>query len=156
MIYRLPIVRKVSCCWLLLVAAAGANATETADQALRHSCLQAKQQASHPQAGLCRAYIEGFLDGALLTDAAIIQSIMDEPDARSTFFERAYRTRVGTTRKPLPPTYLAKFCLPDSMDSAEIVATLVQHFDEEMLKTQPLKHVLYQTLKDVYSCSDHS
>ena len=64
---------------------------------------------------MCQLYIAGFLDGALLTDSAIIDSLAT---SQSDFFERAYRTRLGAGRAPPPPTLLAEFCLPANLPVA--------------------------------------
>lgn len=48
----------------------------------------------------CKYYVAGFLEGALLTDAAVLSNL--DRVVPSDSMERAYRTRVGESRASLP------------------------------------------------------
>ncbi|UTA48487.1 hypothetical protein L1F30_02825 [Simiduia sp. 21SJ11W-1] len=103
----------------------------------------ASVDASHA----CDTYIEGFIAGALLTDAAIVESL--ERSEGSAFMDRAYRTRLG--QKPVPPTYLASFCLPE-----QPIDAMVKEIRGHLLKAKPSRNigvVIYDVLKKHYPCS---
>ena len=102
----------------------------------------ASKDASHA----CNNYLEGFISGALLTDAAIIQSLASAEG--SDFMDRAYRTRLG--QKPVPPTFLAAFCLPE-VPMPELIADIRKH----MVGANPqrdLGDLVYGVLKQHYPC----
>lgn len=102
----------------------------------------AATEASHA----CDTYIEGFIAGALLTDAAIIQSL--EKTEGSAFMDRAYRTRLG--QPALPPTYLASYCLPE-LPMDQMIADIRSHM-AKVDPQQPLGEVVYAILKKHYPC----
>ena len=129
----------------LVLVATGARATDNAS--LRGSCQTAPESTD---ALPCRHYIAGFLDGALLTDTAIITSI--EQSQVSDFLARAYRTRVGNTRRQKPPpTFLAEFCLPPGVsidDAARQVHLAMRPLGEDA----SLQEHVYETVRQVFPC----
>lgn len=127
-----------------LVGAVTAQATE--DVGLREACT-----AKNLSSDACRFYVAGFLDGALLTDTAIIRSLTTDGDAdTSDFLARAYQTRVGHLRGGAPATALAEFCLPPELtidDAAREVLPL--------LRTDPdttLQEAVYAAVKTRFPC----
>lgn len=106
-----------------------------------------QQGASIEASHACDTFIEGFLAGALLTDAAIITTL-ENTEGGTDFIDRAYRTRVN--RRRLPSTFLASFCLP-RVGTAELVAdirALLRNADPE----RPLGEVVYDVLRTHYPC----
>lgn len=96
----------------------------------------------------CRSFIKGFLQGALLTDSAIIASLeKKEP----TFSERAIRTRVGN--KVAPPTALAGFCLPANRSILELAEITLDHVKKSERNSVELAKNVYKTLKTDYPCA---
>ena len=102
----------------------------------------------------CHAYIEGFLDGALVTDAAIVDSVTAKQPATSGFYQRAYQTRVSSQRLNLPPTSLAHFCLPENESRAEVVEAIAAGLLGRSDDDTPISDVLYGILKQKYPCPD--
>lgn len=118
-------------------------------QEISNACIAYKNNAVGLDKKLCKSYIRGFLDGALLTDTAIIDNFVNE---KSSFFQRAYQTRAVKDRKPLPATYLAKFCLPESEALPNIVDDVIKNLDKSSLESKSLNHVIYETIKRIYPC----
>jgi len=103
----------------------------------------------NPQAmAACRSFIKGFIQGALLTDAAIIKSIeQTEP----TFSERALKTRLGS-RLTDSPTELAGFCLPEGRSILELAEETLDHVKEAERNSAELAKKVYASLKTDYAC----
>lgn len=74
-----------------------------------------------------KAYIAGFLAGAQLSDSEIIRRFDDASrnEQPSSFFERAFKTRVGERSSSVPATYYAGFCLPDDIVDEEVIKTIM-------------------------------
>ncbi len=123
-----------------------------AEEALVQSCAGYIESKEIPEDSVCFEYINGFIDGAVITDSAIIENITKEKQELSAFFQRAYKTRVGSRNQTIPPTYYAKFCLPDDLPRKTIVEELIHQLDAEVLTKQSFKQTLYETLKRVYAC----
>lgn len=142
---------RISIITLLLFVTAGINA-ENAEEALIKSCGGYISSNEIPEDSVCYEYINGFIDGAELTDSAIIENIIKEEKEFSNFFDRAYKTRVGSKRIKRPATYYAKYCLPEDQSRKMIIEELVHQIDESMLTKQSFKVTLYETMKRVYKC----
>jgi hypothetical protein len=125
---------------------------ESAEQALVNSCAAFITSNQIPEDSICYEYISGFIDGAIITDNAIIENITKEKKEFSAFFNRAYKTRVGNTRKAVPATYYANFCLPEEQPRKVIIEELIHQLDAEIINKQTFKQTLYDTLKRVYKC----
>ena len=132
---------------LLIGTAAWLPALATEDRTLLAGC-------SPPAADACRFYIAGFLDGALLTDTAIISSLSAvEPGAdsgSSDFLSRAYRTRVGEFRDNPPATALAEFCLPPDMTIDAAAEALLPLLQSDAGST--LQEIVYAAVKARFPC----
>jgi hypothetical protein len=127
---------------------------ENAEQAVVKSCAGYITSKEIPEDSVCYEYISGFIDGAVITDSAIIENLTKEKKELSSFFQRAYKTRVGSREKTIPPTYYAKFCLPEHQSRKIIIEDLIHHLDPDVLNKQSFKQTLYDTLKRVYACED--
>ena len=97
----------------------------------------------------CRAYINGFLDGAELTDIAILNKVKD----RSDFLERAYATRVGSGKGTLPATFFADFCIGKDLSRQQIVDEIMNAFEENPPRGADERVAIYQTIKRLYPCA---
>lgn len=116
----------------------------TTDDALRAACEAADATPA------CHFYVAGFLDGALLTDTAIVDSLSGEP--ASEFLTRAYRTRVGEMRAPPPATALAEFCLPDGVSVDDAATQVVQTLADVGDGADSLQDRVYATVKRLFPC----
>lgn len=108
-----------------------------------------KQQCSDSDETMsaCRSFIKGFLQGALLTDTAILESIKsNEP----SFAERAIRTRLG--KRPSSPTELAGFCLPAGRSILELAEETLDHVKASERNSAELAKNVYNSLKIDYPC----
>lgn len=121
-------------------------AQATGDTALADAC----RSGEDPDQILCAQYVAGFLDGALLTDAAVVNNLSS--GERSDFMERAYRTRVGEGRTPLPPTALADFCLPDGMSTDAAAERVVDALGQKPAIAQTLQDEVYSAVKALFPC----
>lgn len=96
----------------------------------------------------CRSFIKGFIQGALLTDTAIIQSIKQ---TSPTYAERAIRTRLGN-RENRSPTELAGFCLPAERTILELAEETLDHVKTAERNSVQLAEKVYASLKTDYPC----
>jgi hypothetical protein len=98
----------------------------------------------------CLSFIKGFLQGALLTDTAIIKSINNSAPALA---ERAFANNSGKLASA--PTALAGFCLPQARSVLDIAdETLEQVKGSERNSAQLAKDV-YDSLKKDYPCEEY-
>ncbi|WP_395375220.1 Rap1a/Tai family immunity protein [Marinicella sp. W31] len=133
----------------------GTAIAENAEEALVKSCNKYIKADDLPEDSVCYEYINGFIDGAILTDSAIIDTLSSRSETEgSDFFKRAYKTRLGSRGKTPPATYFAKFCLPENGDRHEIVRSLVHALDGEAFMKTPFRELLYDALKKTYVCDD--
>lgn len=116
------------------------------------ACVQQGLAATAAETAICHAYIEGFLDGAVITDTAIIASVTAEEVADSEYLQRAYKTRVGSYNPKLPATALAQFCLPSGKERSEIVTTIATAIGEDKDAAKDISISLYSILKSYYPC----
>ncbi|MFT6407301.1 MAG: hypothetical protein ACJAQ6_000712 [Arenicella sp.] len=95
----------------------------------------------------CLSFIKGFLQGALLTDTAIIKSTNNSAPALA---ERAFAN--NPVKLASAPTALAGFCLPQARSVLDIAdETLEQVKGSERNSAQLAKDV-YDSLKMDYPC----
>jgi hypothetical protein len=144
---------KTSMLFMMLLISANSQAA-SAEEAVVSSCSSYISSQVIPEDSVCYEYINGFIDGAILTDSAIIENITKEKEEFSSFFKRAYKTRVGRTRDQVPVTYYAKFCLPEDMSRKAVIEELIHELDEQVIGKQSFRNTLYDTMKRVYACED--
>jgi len=118
------------------------------------ACGQGSGNASAAETAICHAYIEGFLDGAIITDTAIIESVSEADTDESEFFKRAYKTRVGTKTSAMPATALAHFCLPEGTERAQVVSMIATAIAEDTQAVANVAESLYSILKASYPCKE--
>ena len=98
--------------------------------------------------------MQGFIDGAVATDARVLENIATEFDEDESFSERAIRTRIGSRVNLRGPTVYADFCLGEA-DSLEAVVEKVINdlanrkvLDEDLLA----RDAVFSTLRREYPC----
>ncbi|WP_339719773.1 Rap1a/Tai family immunity protein [uncultured Paraglaciecola sp.] len=141
---------------LQLVSVSKVNAMEV---------LSAKELASHcellstnPQGvdgQYCIRYIQGFIDGAIATDARVMLNAENAISGKETFAERAMRTRMPGRADLSRAAKLAGFCLGDPLPLSEIVNSVVADLEELQLnktKDEPAMEVVYKSLLKNYPC----
>jgi hypothetical protein len=106
----------------------------------------------------CVRYVQGFIDGAVATDARVLENIATEFDDDETFADRAIRSRIGSRINRRGPTVYADFCLgePDSLE--EVVEKVVDDLaNREVLDKDLLaRDAVFSTLRREYPCDPDS
>ncbi|GAC32983.1 hypothetical protein [Paraglaciecola polaris] len=107
---------------------------------------------SDDEQALCYQFINGFLQGAVLTDSQIMRGL-EEGDALSTFAQRAIRTRVGNSRATDADTYLAHFCLPTADIDYATVVSVAKALPKERSGQAGLANEVYVAVKKAFPCT---
>jgi len=148
-------------CWMSAVAAlthiAGANAVEALTTAeLKAHCEVYDNDPEGTDGVFCVRYIQGFIDGAVVTDERVTFNVADEADQQETFTERAARTRVGARLNLYGPSVYAEFCLGEPVPLREVVEVIIADLlDFEKVRATPLaRDVVYGTLRRAYPCRE--
>lgn len=146
--------------WILLmggVFALPAKASSELDSEIYQLCQNTDANSNAVTSTGCYQYIQGFLQGALITDDAIIKNI-ESSQFESRFANRAYRTRVGNTRDSIPATQYAGFCLPNNEIIHEVVINLLLDMQKSLHNHQEVEIVLpallFKLLKQRYICGE--
>lgn len=102
----------------------------------------------------CIRYVQGFIDGAVATDARVLENIATELDADETFSERAMRTRIGSRINLRGPTVYADFCLGESNSLQEVVEKVVNDLANRRVLDEDLlaRDAVFSTLRREYPC----
>ncbi len=126
--------------------------------------LTARELASHrdayPEAGdsadgqYCIRYIQGFIDGAVATDARVMINLEAERARKETFSERAIRTRAPSRKVRRRAAVYAEFCLGDPVPLREVVDKVVTDLDDRIDVAPELtaRDVVYASLRKHYPC----
>jgi len=102
----------------------------------------------------CVRYVQGFIDGAVATDARVLENIATEFDEDESFSDRAIRSRIGSRINRRGPTVYADFCLgePDSLE--EVVEKVVDDLANRKVLDEDLlaRDAVFTTLRREYPC----
>lgn len=138
-----------------LLAAPPAFAVEALSSAelASHCELYDNEDAGEDRA-FCVRYIQGFIDGAVVTDERVTQNVVKEYGEGETFAERAARTRIGARLERYGSSVYAEYCLGDPVPLAEVVEHVVKDLeDAALVAANPLaRDVVYHTLRAKYPC----
>lgn len=100
----------------------------------------------------CTHYVKGFIEGALITDSSIVENLSKDPEGPSEFFQRAFKTRVGSRYQSLPPTYYAGFCFAENEQTDDIVSKVSSDYcGQENVVIGSAE--LFQFLRTQYPCN---
>ena len=136
---------------------AGANAVEALSTAeLKSHCEVYESDPEGTDGVFCVRYIQGFIDGAVVTDERVTYNVADEMDRQETFTERAARTRVGARLNLYGPSVYAEFCLGEPVPLREVVEVIISDLlDPQQVAGVPLaREVVYNTLRRTYPCRE--
>ncbi len=104
----------------------------------------------------CIRYIQGFMDGAVATDARVMLNAEAEAERSEGFTERAMRTRAPTRADMFRAARLAGFCVGDPLPLRNVVDVVVADLND--LDTErasvPAREVVYASLRAHYPCRD--
>jgi hypothetical protein len=107
----------------------------------------------------CIRYIQGFIDGAVATDAWVMLEAEAELGRQETFSERAKRTRVPSLSDRVRAARLAGFCLGDPLPLRAVVDVVVADLaamDVGPRGDSPAREAVYESLRDHYPCEADS
>jgi len=106
----------------------------------------------------CVRYVQGFIDGAVATDARVLENIASEFDEDETFSERAIRSRIGSRIDRRGPTVYADFCLGEPDSLVEVVEKVVDDLANRKVLDKDLlaRDAVFSTLRREYPCSPAS
>jgi len=118
--------------------------------------LGAAMQHTAWAAGIERAssdYVRGFIDGALLTDEAVLVRVDQESkNTKDGFEDRALRTRIGNRASKLPATYYADFCIPENVSREQVIKNIQQQVNT-LPKDSFTSAAVYDAVKKLYPCN---
>jgi hypothetical protein len=140
---------------LLLIAGRAGSVEPLSTPELAEHCAFYHEDPDGEDAIFCVRYVQGFIDGAVATDARVLENIATEFDKEETFAERAIRSRIGSRVNRRGPTVYADFCLgePDSLEEVveKVVTDLANRkvLDEDLLA----RDAVFSTLRREYPCS---
>lgn len=143
---------------LALIIAITAMSRAGAVEALDAETLldQCRGFDANPDTGserLCVAYINGFLDGAVATDARVAENVADEIERTEGFTERAIRTRVIRRLEVTGPTGYAEFCVGKPVPIVDVVAHVNAEFERHgSLAGLKAQDIVYDALRRQYPC----
>ena len=139
-------------CFLFLPSAWAVEALSTAE--LMSHCDKYHEPEANEDKIFCVRYIQGFIDGAVVTDENVTRNIADEYEEENSFSMRAKRTRIGNRLERYGATVYAEYCLGDPVPLREVVEHVVEDSqNKELVAANPLaRDLVYATLKDHYPC----
>ena len=125
---------------------------------LAEHCAYYHEDREGKDAIFCVRYVQGFIDGAVATDARVLENIATEFDDDETFADRAIRSRIGSRISRRGPTVYADFCLgePDSLE--EVVEKVVDDLANRKVLDKDLlaRDAVFSTLRREYPCDPDS
>ncbi|MFT5118481.1 MAG: hypothetical protein ACI8PW_001847 [Methylophilaceae bacterium] len=104
----------------------------------------------------CVRYIQGFIDGAIATDARVMLNAENAITGDETFAERAIRTRMPGRVDRSRAEKLAGFCLGDPLPLRDVVDVVVADLVEQqasLSKDEPAIEGVYKSLMTNYPCT---
>lgn len=137
-------------------AAIDAHAVEalSTEELISH-CAVYEEDPDGEDGIFCVRYIQGFIDGAVVTDERVTYNVADEYDRDETFTERAIRTRLGSRIDRYGPSYYAEFCLGEPLPLAEVARVVIADLLalEDLEGLELARDVVYATLRREYPCA---
>ncbi len=140
---------------LVLFAERAGSVEPLSTPELAEHCAYLKDEPDGKDAIFCIRYVQGFIDGAVATDARVLENIATEFETDETFAERAIRSRIGSRVNRRGPTVYADFCLgePDSLE--EVVEKVADDLANRKVLDKDLlaRDAVFSTLRREYPCS---
>jgi hypothetical protein len=139
---------------LLSVPAAKALEVLTAQELASH-CARLSAEPEGVDGQYCTRYIQGFIDGAIATDARVMLNAESTVSSSETFTERAMRTRMPSRADRSRAADLAGFCLGDPLPVRDVVDVVVADLAAQKgsaANDEPAMEVVYNSLLKNYPC----
>ena len=147
--------------FLTLVLVLGSSKSEAVEVLSIHElashCERLEAEPLGTDGQYCVRYIQGFIDGAVATDARVMLNVEDAQDTEETFSERAKRTRIPNYGDRFRAARLAGFCLGDPLplrDVVDLIVADIAALDDGMAGDAPAREAVYQSLMEHYPCPD--
>lgn len=139
---------------MVLIAGRAESVEPLSTPELAAHCALYYEDKDGKDAVFCVRYVQGFIDGAVATDARVLENIATEFDEDETFSERAIRSRIGSRINRRGPTVYADFCLgePDSLE--DVVGHVVDDLANRKVLDADLlaRDAVFSTLRRKYPC----
>lgn len=122
---------------------------------LASHCAMVESDPEGVDGQYCVRYIQGFIDGAITTDARVLLNAERQEAQGETFMERAVRTRMPGRADRVRAAKLAGFCVEDPIPLRQIVNAVVADLaslSDEAAKNEPAMEVVYQSLVQHFPC----
>jgi len=139
---------------LLLFAEHAGSVEPLSTPELAEHCAVYYEDREGKDAIFCVRYVQGFIDGAVATDARVLENIATEFDEDESFAERAIRNRIGTRIRLRGPTVYADFCLGELNSLEEVVEKVVDDLADRRVLDKDLlaRDAVFSTLQREYPC----
>ena len=141
---------------LLTFSSARAVEVLTVHELVLH-CQVMDEQPEGADAQYCIRYIQGFIDGAVVTDVRVMLNVEADAGQAESFSERAKRTRAPTRTDRFRAARLAGFCLGNPLpleDVVEKVVTDLVALDVDDTAQSPARDAVYNSLIAHYPCDN--
>ena len=138
-----------------LMASAPAVAVEALSSAeLASHCDKYHDETASEDRTFCVRYIQGFIDGAVVTDERVTLNVVEDYEKEESFSKRAARTRIGARLERYGSSVYAEYCLGDPVPLREVVEHVVEDLaDPALVAAHPLaRDLVYLTLRADYPC----
>jgi hypothetical protein len=143
---------------LLLLADKAYSVEPLSTPELAEHCAFFHADSDGKDAIFCIRYVQGFIDGAVATDARVLENIATEFDDDETFADRAIRSRIGSRINRRGPTVYADFCLGEPDSLYEVVEKVVDDLANRKVLDEDLlaRDAVFSTLRREYPCKPDS
>jgi hypothetical protein len=124
-------------------------------QELASHCARLSSEPEGVDGQYCIRYIQGFIDGAVATDARVMLNAESAQGSTETFSERAKRTRAPNREDRFRAANLAGFCLGDPLplrDVVDVVVADLAAMPDSNGTNKPAMDVVYTSLQQHYPC----
>ncbi len=137
---------------LLPVQQAKAYEVLTAEELILH-CKALPKARDSADGQYCTRYIQGFIDGAIATDARVMINLESEL-ANETFSQRAIRLRSPDRDVYRRSARYAEFCLAEPVLLSEVVDNIANDlFERKNLDSEiSARDLVYASLRKHYAC----
>jgi hypothetical protein len=119
------------------------------------SCTDYQQGRDNSEINACKLYIDGFIDSSLLNEDAIEKPkamIGKKESDKSEFLQRAYRTRMVTSRASLTQETNYQFCIPVEYNRKAVASRVAKALDVSSLSEKALNEVVFIALVNEFPC----
>ena len=125
---------------VILIPVQNASAVEPlSTQELAEHCSHYAEDPEGVDAIFCVHYVQGFIDGAVATDATVMKNVAAEYEKEETFTERALRTRSPSRELSSDDASVyAEFCLGAEISLKEVV----EHVIADLTNREVVEHTL--------------